>query len=309
VRDARDQVAVRFGPRPEQLPPAVARWDELPRVELAPYLPPSEDTVSVGLDDWRSGTIDFYRVDAHADALGERGLVPVAASGDPDARLQLLTRCQRWLDRRNQSSRQPWFAQVLGVHWSLHDRRRPLVRADHNHALDTWQWLLRLEPSASAAAQVAALFHDVERPDGEAEHPAEQEPLDPRVARERDRDDSEPERGRAEGRARRLRDVLAGCREVEEVAERAAQLVAATDGAGDVDAAGGDLALLEDADALSFLSLLCTGYLDYHGEKHTAHELERTLSRMSLRALRFLTRVRLRADVAALLETVVTRIH
>ena len=306
MRDARDHVAVRFGPRPDQLPPAVARWDELPRVELAPYLPPSEDTVSVGLDDWRGGTIDFYRVDAHADALGERGLVPVAASGDPDARLQLLTRCQRWLDRRNRSSRQPWFAQVLGVHWSLHDRSRPLVRADHNHALDTWQWLLRLEPSASAAAQVAALFHDVERPDREAEHPAEQEPRGPRS---HDRDDSERGRAHAEDRARRLRDVLAGCREVEEVAERAAQLVAATDGAGEVEAAVGDLALLEDADALSFLSLICTGFLDYHGEKHTAQELERTLSRLSLRALRFLTRVRLRADVAALLERVVTRTH
>jgi hypothetical protein len=296
VRDSRAHVAVRFAARPDQLPPAPARWDELPRVELVPYLLPSEDTVSVELEAWRSGSIDFYQLDAHADALGERGLVPVAASGDPDARLQLLTRCQRWLDRRNHGSRQPWFAEVLGVHWSLHDRNRPLVRADHNHALDTWQWLLRLEPAASAAAQVAALFHDIERPGADADRRAGED------AGSRDEVESSP----AEDSARRLLDLLSGSG-AEAVARRAADLVAASDRPGEGGSGDDDLALLEDADSLSFLSLSSGGFLDHHGEKRATREIGRTLSRLSLRALRFLNRVRLRRDVEALLERVLTR--
>lgn len=292
-----ENVAVRFAPRPARAAPHPWRWHELPRVELAPALPPGEDTVAVPLEAWQRGDIDFYRIDAEADALGQRGLVPVAAGGHPEARVQLLTRCQRWLDRRNRSSRQPWFDEVLALHRRLHDRALPLVRADHNHALDTWQWLLRLQPAAGGAVQVAALFHDIERLTGEAERRVEQHADD--YARHK--------REHAARSAARVRELLAGT-SAEWAAELAAPIIEAGDQIdGSAAAAAGmreDVELLEDADALSFFSLNSAGFLDYYGERHTARKIEWTVCRLSARALRFLVHVRLRRDVAGLLEGV-----
>lgn len=255
-------------------------------------------TLSVDLIAWRAGLVDFYAVDAAADAMGERGLVPVAGAGEPGARLELLTRCQRWLGRRNRASLEPWFDRALAIHRDMHDRSRPLPRADHNHALDAWQWLLRLDPEAGAALQLATLFHDVDRLTSEADERVEH--LAPSYG--------EFKRYHAARSARRMGEALAGSGAPAEFVARAAELIAAGDRPQAAWETGdGDLALLEDSDALSFLSLNSPGFLDYYGAAHTACKIDWTLRRLSPRACAYMVNVRLRADVVRLLDAAIAR--
>ncbi len=261
------QALVRFAaPRePEALSRAAAR--DFPTVEAVDRLEPGDDTVAVESSAWRDGEADFYWIDAQADALGERGLVPVSAAGEPLVRLELLTRCQRWLDRRNPASSAPWFDQMLLFHRSLHDREKPSARAEHNRALDTWQWVLRLDPAAGAALQVAALFS-----------------------------------GAGEGAG----DILAGAPAPRAVTERAAHLVRVLAPGGEMDDGDGEVAVLEDADCLSFFAFGSTSFLDDHGEVETRRKIAATLHRLSLRACAYLPAVRLRRDVAQLFSEAAT---
>lgn len=110
------------------------------------------------------GFDDFDRVMRSA-----RGIVALeGAARDVDrAALQVLTRYQRLVGRRNRHSIGRDFDRVLLLHARTHDGTTPLALADFDHALDTWQWMLRLNAGASAAAQMAAVLHDVERLAGE----------------------------------------------------------------------------------------------------------------------------------------------
>ena len=213
----------------------------------------------------------------------------MVVAGDPAARVQLLVRCQRWLDRRNAASSGAWFDAVLRDHARLHDRSLPLVRADHNHALDTWQWTLRLDPGASAAVQLAALFHDVERLESEAEKRIEHHAADHAAFK----------RAHAAGSAAWLERLVAGT-SAARFALRAAALIAAGDQVRGAGGATAELQLLEDADSLSFFSLNSGGFLDYYGPDHTVRKIRWTLARMSARAHAALAGVHLRHDVAAL---------
>ncbi len=255
------QALVRFAAPREQAVLARAAARDFPTVEAVDRLQPGDDTVAVESSAWRDGEADFYWVDAQADALGERGLVPVAAAGEPLVRLELLTRCQRWLDRRNPASVAPWFDQLLRFHRSMHDREKPGARAEHNRALDTWQWVMRLDPAASAALQVAGLF----------------------VAA-----------------GERASDLLAGAPAPRAVAERAVYLVRALEPGGEADDGDGEVAVLEDADCLSFFAFGSTSFLDDQGEVETRRKIAATLHRLSLRACACLPAVRLRRDVAQL---------
>ena len=255
------QALVRFGAPREQAAPLRSAARDFPTVEAVDRLRPADDTVAVESSVWRDGEADFYWVDAQADALGERGLVPVAAAGEPLVRLELLTRCQRWLDRRNPASSASWFDQLLLFHRSLHDREKPAARAAHNRALDTWQWVLRLDPASGAALQVAALFS-----------------------------------GTGEGAG----DVLAGAPAPRAVVERAAHLVRALAPGALLDDGDGEVAVLEDAECLSFFAFGSTSFLDDHGEVETRRKIAATLHRLSLRACAYLPAVRLRRDVAQL---------
>jgi uncharacterized protein DUF4202 len=101
-------------------------------------------------------------IDAHLAGDAPRSLS--LAGGDPERleqqALATLTRFQRFVGRRNKSSEGAAFDELLARHRALHDLSKPLVRAEFDHALDTWQWLLRLEPNAGFAVQAAALLHD-----------------------------------------------------------------------------------------------------------------------------------------------------
>ena len=203
----------------------------------------------------------------------------------------MLTRLQRLVDRRNRASSTPSFARALAAHrelYAAHDLRRPLVRADYDHARDAWHWMLRLDGDASAAAQLAALYHDVERLDREAEARVEHLAADYDAFKA----------AHALAGAELLRRTLASLALGDDVVERAAELVARHERP-DGDA---ELVLVNDADALSFFSLNSGGYLDYFGAAQTHKKIVWTLARMSPRARARLDGVVLRGDVRSLMR-------
>ncbi|HVI03622.1 MAG TPA: DUF4202 family protein, partial [Enhygromyxa sp.] len=163
----------------------------------------------------------------------------------------------------------------------------PLVRADYDHALDTWQWLLRLTPDASLALQLAALLHDVERLRSEPERRVEQHAGDYQQFK-----DQHAARG-AELAAALLREA----RLSDVVVRETSRLIAAHERRSD----DRELALLNDADALSFCSLNSAGFADYYGPEHTQKKIAYSWNRLSARARGHLAHVRLRPDVRAMI--------
>jgi hypothetical protein len=281
---------------------AVTPWfDELlgefPSIELTltRHARPEGDVV-VDARDWRSVTCDLHAYDEMAQHRLEHGArtIDVRAQADaaPRAALEILTRYQRFVARRNEASSTSTFARVLERHRALHDLSKPLVRMDHDHALDTWQWSLRLDPDAPLALQLAALFHDVERLSSEADARVEHRALDYAAYKQ----------AHATSCADRTNAVLLDTGVEARTREAATWLVAhhETPRGGDPTLARA-LECLNDADALSFFSLSSPGFVDYFGLDHARRKVRYTLSRMSPRAHARLARVRLRADVARIL--------
>ncbi len=280
----RSDVQGREGP----FPAVVVRAQDEP----APELP----GMRLRTEDWESPFFNFYDFDFQLDGLAEAGAFAVVLAGAPErlprALGEVLTRCQRHMDRRNAASRGPSFDRVLAVHRGLHDLAKPLVRADWNHALDTWQWMLRLEPEANLAVQLAALFHDVERLATEADARIEHRAHDYQTFK----DDHA-------GRGAELAAATLAAAGVDPAAvARAARLIAGherTPAPGHPDAAW--LALLNDADALSFFSLNSVGYLDYFGPGPTRRKVAWTLQRLRPAARRRLDEMRLVPEVRSAL--------
>ncbi|MEA2599818.1 MAG: hypothetical protein QOF89_810 [Acidobacteriota bacterium] len=230
--------------------------------------------------------------------MAESGLFALALAGDgerlPRAAAEVFTRCQRHMDRRNAASRGALFDRVLAAHRTLHDLAKPLVRADWNHALDTWQWTLRLDRDAGLAVQLAALFHDVERLTTEADSRIEHRARD--------------YQGFKDDHARRGAELAAAALDAAGVdfatIDHVARLIAGHErppALGDPDAA--DLALLNDADALSFFSLNSAGYLDYFGPGPARRKVAWTLRRLRPAARRHLAGMRLVPGIAAAVAT------
>ncbi|MDB4977447.1 MAG: hypothetical protein JWN48_5788 [Myxococcaceae bacterium] len=208
---------------------------------------------------------------------------------------EVATRYQRLWPRYNQHSAGGLFERVLEAHRTLHDRTKPLVRADYDHALDVWQWVLRLAPDASAALQVAALFHDIERLVSEPDVRIEQHARDYQAFK-----NAHAARG-----AELLRDSLSDiCPEA--LLVRASALVCRHEQPSD----DAELCLLNDADALSFFSLNSPGFLAYYGPAHTEKKVRYTARRISSRAAQCaLEGLRLQPFVAAALAGERTRQH
>jgi Domain of unknown function (DUF4202) len=246
--------------------------------------------------EWERPRFDFYAFDARMDELAEKaggGPFLLWLGADPEelprVALEVLTRCQRLAGRRNAAADGPELDAVLARHRALHDLSKPLVRADYAHALDVWQWMLRLQPQAGLAVQIAALFHDIERLVSEA---------DIRVEQHRKADYQDFKDGHARAGAEMACELLAEIGLDPEVRCRAARLIASHErppAPGDPDAE--DLALLNDADALSFFSLNSPGYWDYFGPEATRRKVAFTLARLRPEAKRRLGRVRLRPEV------------
>lgn len=242
---------------------------------------------------WAHGTLDLPVLDDRVDDLAAAGPFAVAVHGEPAAVAdEVDVRCQRWSGRRNGALADGELTRLLRRHRSLHPADKPLVRADYRHALDVWQWTLRLDPEAGGAVQVAALFHDVERIFTEAESRSEQAVSD--------YDDYKARH--AERSARITEQVLAEEGIDPALRARAAELIAGHDRPGYTE--GSEAALLEDADALSYFSLNSAGYLGYYGEEQARRKIEWTRARLSARGRERLGRLRLPPGVAGLLSSV-----
>jgi hypothetical protein len=291
-------------PRPIRV--AVTPWfDELlgefPSIEvtLTHHARPEGDVV-VDARDWRSVTCDLHAYDELAQHRLEHGARTLDVRAQPEAApraaLEILTRYQRFVARRNEASATSGFARALERHRVAHDLTKPLVRADYDHALDVWQWTLRLEPDAPLSLQLAALFHDIERLSSEADARVEHRALDYVAYKQ----------AHAKGGANATSALLLEAGVDAQTREAASWLVAHHENPRGADPAlANALACLNDADALSFFSLNSPGFVDYFGLDHARRKVRYTLARMSPRAHARLQRVRLRADVARILAEAV----
>jgi Domain of unknown function (DUF4202) len=244
----------------------------------------------VVVSEWNAKDFDLRRFDARLNALGGRGPFALGIAGEaarlPRATAEILTRCQRLCPRRNEASRAAPFDRILERHRALHDLSKPLVRADYDHALDTWQWLLRLAPGAGLGLQIAALFHDIERLTSEADARVEHRAADYQAFKD----------AHARTGAEIARGALLSADLPAPELELAARLIAAHERPrGDP-----DLDLLNDADALSFFSLNSGGFMDYYGPDHTRRKVDYTLARLRPEGRVQLSGVRLRDDIATL---------
>lgn len=258
------------------------------------------DRVEVDAAAWTRGEIDPTGLDDRIDTVAEGGPFAVAVLDEADApgasaalvAEDLSVRCQRWSGERNAASEDPQFASLLLRHRDLHPLDKPLLRADYRHALDVWQWVLRLDPEAGAAVQLAALFHDVERIFTEADSRGEQAVVD--------YDDYKARH--AERSALVTDEVLREQGTPPDLRSRVAELIAGHDRPGRVDRReGAEGELLEDADALSYFSLNSSGYLNYYGAEQARRKIGWTRARLSARGHAWLGRLRLPPGVMALL--------
>lgn len=273
---------------------------EFPAVEICwGAVEPGIPSLPLKMEEWESQNFNFHDFDRRWDSLAEAaGKAPfgLALTGSPEqlqqAAPEVLTRCQRWMNRRNAASHGELFDKVLAEHRDAHDLSKPLVRADFNHALDTWQWVLRLDRKASLPLQLAALFHDIERLTSEADARVEQNAADYQAFK-----DDHARRG-----AELTETLLEWVGVNEKTRQRAARLIERHEQPappGDPDEA--ELALLNDADALSFFSLNSAGYLDYFGPEQTRRKVAFTLGRIRPESRRYLEGLRLRPLVSAAL--------
>lgn len=254
--------------------------------------------LSIHEADWPASLLDFKEWDARFREVAEKQAEVIFIGGEGLCRraFEVLTRYQRYFPRRNEASATPEFDRVVQCHEKLHDLSKPLVSADYDHALDVWQWVLRLEPDASVALQIAALFHDIERLESEAEQRIEQHAPDYQAFKD----------AHARGGAAFTSALLKRIELDPGVIRRVARLIELHErpqvGQREVEAS-----VLADADALSFFTLNSPGFVDYYGTNHATSKVAYSLGRMTPGARRMLGRVKLRADVRALLDQVLVQ--
>jgi len=231
---------------------------------------------------WQDDGFDFWAFDRHLDDLVARGeplRVVTPATGAAALAREIATRGQRLAPRRNRATAGAWFDRVLDEHRARHDLNKPLVRADLDHAIDAWQWSLRLDPEAPCEIQLAVLLHDIERlerePDARIEHLA----ADYQAFKD----------AHARAGARIAHALLSRAGASRELADEVCALIAAHERTSEAPA----IRAINDADALSFFSLNSPGYLSYFGPERTRSKIAYTLARMSPAARRELPALRM----------------
>lgn len=240
------------------------------------------DDVIIDADEWRAAE-SFRPFDEAIERSRGDAIIVRGGRGIENVACEVLTRYQRLLYRRNGSSRTRVFEAVLRAHVDLHDRSKPLVKADLDHALDTWQWMLRLDATAPLTAQLAALFHDIERLESEADARIEHDAPDYQTFK-----DAHAKRGGAWAC-----EILRASGVTPTIAERVREIVENHERRRE----DSEIDLLNDADALSFLSLNSAGYLDYFGPEQTRRKLAYTIARLGEGARVKIGLLRLRPDV------------
>lgn len=269
-----------------------APWlaDEFPTVKVTLGDASARAEFCVDVNDFRDPAFDFWAFDRSLDELVSHPFtLGVMAYDTPwEAAGEVLTRAQRCMGRRNRHTEGEPFDSVLAAHRALYDLDKPLVLADYDHALDVWQWTLRLDPNASAAVQIAALFHDVERLLTEADERIEAAASDYQAFKD----------AHARAGAEIVRACLGHVNIDAELERHICDLVAHHERPFDDE----ERRLLGDADALSFFSFNSPGFLDYFGEAHTRKKIEYSRRRLSPKARERLGLLRLRDDIAELLR-------
>jgi hypothetical protein len=259
-----------------------------PGSRSAPGAPSTPREVTIAAVLWCRPDTDLFVFDRLIHAVEERGSFALRLDVENDCEaprtaLEILTRYQRLLPRLNASSRTPRFTRTLEKHRSLFDLSKPLVRADYDHAIDTWRWVLRLDPAAGAPVQLAALFHDIERLVSESDVRIEHKAHDYNAFKN----------AHAKAGAELTRKTLADLHWNGATLARTVELVEKHErGTGDP-----ELRLLNDADALSFFSLNSYGFLAYYGAAHTERKVAYTLRRMRPAAREEIRCMRLHPDV------------
>jgi hypothetical protein len=265
---------------------------QFPHVNFTLMRDAPADVLGLSEREWRAEPLDFHAWDARILRLQHQprwlgiALDGATVSGSQNV-VEILTRYQRLVPRTNAASQSAGFGALLAEHRALHDLSKPPMRADYEHALDVWQWVLRLEPRASEALQLAALFHDIERLFSAADVGREQEASDYQALK-----DMHARIGASVARRVLMRSGLEP-----ETAQRVAILIQHHERP----CAGlrsEELALLADADALSFFSLSSPAFADHYGPAHARKKVRYSLLRMTERARQRLLTVRLRADIA-----------
>ncbi len=149
---------------------------------------------------------------------------------------------------------------------------RSPVAEDPRHAENTLAWLLKLEPRADEALQLAALAHDIERA---------------RPDRLRREDYADYDRFKADHAARgalMLAEILRRCRVDPELAAESCRLVKLHETGGDPRSD-----LLRDADSLSFFDLNLPLYHQREGDEETLRRCSWGVRRLSRRGRELLS--------------------
>jgi hypothetical protein len=142
------------------------------------------------------------------------------------------------------------------------------VPEDPRHADNTLEWLLRLQPDASDALQLAALAHDIDRANGETK------------VRRADFDDYDAfKAAHARHGAEILRPMLNACKVARDIVDEACRLV-------EVHEVGGDprSELLKDADSISYFDVNLPLYYQREGWDETKRRSLWGYRRLSARA-------------------------
>ena len=142
------------------------------------------------------------------------------------------------------------------------------VPEDPGHADNTLEWLLRLEPDAGEALQLAALAHDIDRA------------IEGGKVRRGDFDDYDVfKRAHARHGAELLRPILTACGVARDVVDEACRLVEVHEVGGDPDAD-----LLKDADSISYFDVNLTLYYQREGWAESKRRSLWGYQRLSARA-------------------------
>lgn len=136
-----------------------------------------------------------------------------------------------------------------------------------SHGINTLDWVLRINPDASLALQIAALGHDIERS------------VSPRYRREEFTDHAEYKKAHSERGAEILGGILNKHNLEQSVIEEAVELVKLHEVGGTEDAD-----VLRDADSISFFDNNLEFYIGYKGLEEAKRQVEYKFGRCSSRA-------------------------
>jgi hypothetical protein len=261
----------------------------------------SEDALTLSATAWASDDFDLLALDELIwHRLSRRGrceLHVVDDQLDPaglaEVAWQVATRFQRFERATNPASGTPFFRQILEAHARLFTRRRALMAADHDHALDTWRWLLRLEPCAGLSLQLAALFHDIERLASDADRQDEQSAADYLAYK----------RAHAAAGGRMAASILESLRTPPAVVARTRALITRhEDTRFEGDGLDADASLLASADALSFFSLCAPAFARQFGPDLAARKVAHSLVRLGQAGRELLARLKVTRAVGKMIS-------